>query len=102
MYREKATITTPSDDTRLWRYLSLSQFVQLLFSKSLYFCLVSELEDKWEGTLSASMRQWLRHQFTLNNLAPSASRATESANRTAVSTPIPPAYAVRRGILHNT
>ena len=38
-------------DATLWRYMNLSQFLWMLYERSLYFATLSEFEDKWEGKL---------------------------------------------------
>ncbi len=53
----------PATDSKLWRYMSLSKYLSLLHSKSLFFCNLELLaqEDPFEGTLPASRfehRSW--------------------------------------------
>jgi hypothetical protein len=60
MYKANPAYETPDDCTRLWRYMNLGEFLQVLFSKELYFCRTSEFPDEWEGTLPLSFLQLLR------------------------------------------
>ena len=43
-------ITTPPDDTVLWRYLSFVRFMELIEGKKLWFSRVDKFEDPLEGT----------------------------------------------------
>lgn len=36
-------------DVKIWRYMDVGQFLQVLHSSSLYFARKHEVEDKWEG-----------------------------------------------------
>ena len=47
--RDLEGLQTPSDDTSLWRYMSLSKFVALVQTKSLYFSSLLQFSDSWEG-----------------------------------------------------
>jgi len=41
----------PDDpDIPIWRYVSLAKFVDLIRTRSLYFCRIDQLADKYEGT----------------------------------------------------
>jgi hypothetical protein len=61
MYQAHHLLSTPPDDTKLWRYLDLSHFLWLLSRKSLYFANLGEfLDDKWEGTLPETTIQGLK------------------------------------------
>jgi hypothetical protein len=44
----------PSDDTIIWRFMSLSKFLSLITQSALFFCQHARLkrEDPYEGTLS--------------------------------------------------
>jgi hypothetical protein len=48
-------LRTLSDETKLWRYMDLSQFLWLITEKRLYFANPQELSDKWEGAWPASI-----------------------------------------------
>jgi len=50
MYSEHPQITTPPDDTVIWRYMSIEKYVSLLHTASLFMCRVDKFEDPWEGT----------------------------------------------------
>lgn len=56
MFKQLPLIETPPDDTILWRYMTLSNFLFLLASRKLYFCHKYELDDPWEGEHSATFR----------------------------------------------
>ena len=47
-----AFLNQPSEDTVVWRYMNLSQFLTLLHDRGLYFAHKSEVEEKdnWKGT----------------------------------------------------
>jgi hypothetical protein len=52
MYVAQKSLITPPDDTKLWRYLDLSQFFWLLSEQSLYFASLTEFKDRWEGAFT--------------------------------------------------
>lgn len=39
-------------DTRIWRYMNWEKFISLLDYRALFFCLLNNLEDPFEGSLS--------------------------------------------------
>lgn len=45
-------LTTPEDDTRLWRYMDFARFVQMLESQQLWFSRADQFEDPFEGTFT--------------------------------------------------
>ena len=49
-------LQTPSDDTSLWRYMSLSKFAALAQTQSLYFSSLLQFSDSWEGRGSPNDR----------------------------------------------
>src|SRR5579885_861214 len=51
VYKEHRDFPTPPDDTMIWRYMSMSKFLSLLISRSLYLTQCDRLEDPFEGTL---------------------------------------------------
>jgi hypothetical protein len=53
MYRTHQLLITPPNDTKLWRYLDLSNFLGLLYRQALYFANVIEFDDRWEGAIPA-------------------------------------------------
>jgi hypothetical protein len=60
MYYPHKLLVTPSDDTKLWRYLDLSHFLSLLNRQALYFASVIEFDDRWEGAIPAGSIEGLR------------------------------------------
>jgi hypothetical protein len=63
MYRAHESLSTPSDDTKLWRYLDLSHFLWLLSQQALYFANVKEFaDDAWEGALPAALLESIKRQ----------------------------------------
>jgi hypothetical protein len=63
MYRERELLSTPSDDTKLWRYLDLSYFLWLLSRQSLYFANRNEFDDQWEGAIPAGTDESLKRTY---------------------------------------
>ncbi len=81
MYQPHLQFKTPADDTKLWRYMNLSQFMWMLFSGSLYFSTLRELQDPWEGTWASAFFSHLeksRHIASLKKLGHSVSRAKQN------------------------
>ena len=35
-------------DTKIWRYISVEKFIQLLYKKELYFSTANQFDDSWE------------------------------------------------------
>jgi hypothetical protein len=53
--------TAPSDiHTQIWRYMDFTQFVSILEQKALLFTRADLLEDKFEGTMSQPLYDYLR------------------------------------------
>lgn len=50
-------LTTPSDDTVLWRYMDFARFLNLLESCQLYFSRADQFDDPLEGTITDG--EWL-------------------------------------------
>jgi hypothetical protein len=52
---------TPPDniDVKIWRYMDLTQFVSMLEKKGLLFTRADLLDDKFEGTMSRPLRDFL-------------------------------------------
>jgi hypothetical protein len=63
MYRVHNFLTTPTDDTKVWRYLDLAHFLWLLRSRTLYFASALEFEDEWEGVLPTGAIIGLKRAF---------------------------------------
>ncbi len=55
-------LTTPADDTVLWRYMDFARFVQLLESHQLWFTRTDQFEDPLEGTITDG--EWLYTPLT--------------------------------------
>jgi len=51
-----------SDSEKIWRYMDFAKFVNLLNTKSLFFCRADRLDDKWEGIFPKKMID----KFSLN------------------------------------
>lgn len=64
MHYTLSDITTPADDTVLWRYLDLERFLALLESGALYLCRLDKFRDKWEGTWPESFADGLLERMT--------------------------------------
>ena len=48
-------LITPPDETVIWRYMDLPKLLSLLEQRALYFALVKEFPDAWEGMLPPFM-----------------------------------------------
>ena len=51
MIRKESLVKTPHGNSILWRYMNLEKFFDLITSSELYFTNVSQLTDKYEGTI---------------------------------------------------
>ena len=51
MYKFYSFIKSPTDNTKIWQYMDLSEFIHLLYSKSLFFCNTKKFGDPFEGSL---------------------------------------------------
>ncbi len=51
MYEEHPNISTPLDDTIIWRYMSFAKLISILQAGALFFTRMDLLEDKFEGRL---------------------------------------------------
>ncbi|WP_278396002.1 DUF2971 domain-containing protein [Acinetobacter venetianus] len=49
-----------SDDLKLWRYMDLTKFLELIIHQRLYFNRSDNFEDKHEGELDYQAREWLK------------------------------------------
>jgi hypothetical protein len=45
-------LTTPADDTVLWRYMDFAKFIQMIGTEALWFLRVDQFEDPLEATLT--------------------------------------------------
>jgi hypothetical protein len=52
MYLPHQNINLPDNDTVVWKYLSLSKFLDLLLSRKLFMARSDKFEDQYEGTFS--------------------------------------------------
>ena len=73
-------ISTPDDDTVLWRYMDLPKLLALLGTSSLYLSRLDQLMDKYEGTwpkttLAAASTNWPRSNFDFFTSITAAMRA---------------------------
>ena len=64
MYKEHPFFKSPSDNTRIWRYLDFPKFVSLLDRSALFFTFVYNVYDKYEGVFPASNVQKLKAEYT--------------------------------------
>jgi hypothetical protein len=58
------------NDAKLWRYLDLSRFLDLVTQKVLYFSRLREFDDKWEGVITQEQAEsWfaLQTEWGLKN-----------------------------------
>ena len=55
MYKELEGITSPKDESILWRYMSLEKFVSILATGSLFFTRVDKFNDPFEGAIPPLM-----------------------------------------------
>ena len=60
-YVDRAITVLPSDDTCVWRYMTLEKFLYLIVKSKLHFCRSDKFTDKWENT-------WPEHLFQKYNL----------------------------------
>ncbi|WP_141532721.1 hypothetical protein [Bacillus cereus] len=49
MFEEHPCFNTPSDDTKIWRYMDFTKFVNLLDTQSLFFVRSDKFDDPFEG-----------------------------------------------------
>jgi hypothetical protein len=49
MYKENELFDTPSNNSKIWRYLDFTKFIDLLDKSSLFFCRLDKLGDPFEG-----------------------------------------------------
>ena len=51
MFQDHFWCIAPKDNAKIWRYMNLTKFTDLLNNKSLYFCRLDKLGDSFEGSL---------------------------------------------------
>ena len=47
---QTAPVFFPKENYKIVKYMDLAKFISLLHSKSLFFCRLDKLEDKFEGS----------------------------------------------------
>jgi hypothetical protein len=53
MYKEHYAFEKPdNENAKIWNYMSFAEFVSLLQKKAVYFSVLSEFEDKFEGSIT--------------------------------------------------
>ena len=50
MYKEHVAFDMPEDDRKIWRYMDLTKFVDIISRKKLYFPTADKLGDPFEGS----------------------------------------------------
>lgn len=50
-------------NTKIWRYMDLTKFLDLILNKSIYFRRVDKFEDPYEGYISSVYKEELRNQY---------------------------------------
>jgi hypothetical protein len=51
MYKEHPSFNSISDDTKIWRFMDLAKFCDVLEKNSLFFVKPEKFRDPWEGYL---------------------------------------------------
>jgi hypothetical protein len=60
-YESHPQLTTPPDETALWRYLNFTKFIDLLERHVLWFARTNTFEDHWrERSPMPSLRTYAR------------------------------------------
>jgi hypothetical protein len=53
VYKNHYAFEKPDNNVaQIWKYMTLSEFISLLDSKMLFFCVVNKFEDKFEGSIT--------------------------------------------------
>ena len=68
MFELHPDIFTPSDDTVIWRYLSLEKLLSIVSTRSLHFSRLDRFQDPWEGVWPKSLLKALGHGLKQNKL----------------------------------
>ncbi len=63
MIIKNSLVNTPHGNSILWRYMNLEKFFDLITSSELYFTNVSQLTDKYEGTIPKRNYYALQNQL---------------------------------------
>jgi hypothetical protein len=56
-------IEAPPDDEKIWRYLDFTKFASMLDTRSLFFCRLGKLDDKYEGAYPKRSAELLKVMF---------------------------------------
>jgi hypothetical protein len=62
-YLEHPQIESPDDDLVIWRYMDLPKFLLMIEQRGLYFALLTEFEDKWEGVIGRDLTTGVQTAF---------------------------------------
>ncbi len=54
-----------SPDTKIWRYMDLTKFLDLILNKSIYLRRIDKFEDPYEGYISSAYKEDLSAQYEL-------------------------------------
>lgn len=60
MYEDHPDISTPPDETVIWRYMDLERLLALLCDKSLFMCRIDQFCDPWEGVWPDSVYEEMK------------------------------------------
>ena len=63
VYDKQYSIFGVNDADVVWRYLTLSKFLDLLKTSALFFSCTNRISDDWEGTMSDEAARWLDDWF---------------------------------------
>ena len=77
MYKELEGITSPGDESILWRYMNFEQFVSILATGSLFFTRVDKFDDPFEGFKPPLMTYI--YELTINRAEDTEKAGLESA-----------------------
>lgn len=58
MFKQHPSFNTPSDVTKIWRYMDFTKFVYLLDTQSLFFVRSDKFDDPFEGLIPKANEQW--------------------------------------------
>lgn len=58
-----------NETTILWRYLDTAKFLDLIHNQRLFFIRGDQLEDKFEGAFTTSIRQAIDNSYEINKIS---------------------------------
>ncbi|HFK1481124.1 TPA: DUF2971 domain-containing protein [Bacillus cereus] len=58
MFKQHPSFNTPSDVTKIWRYMDFTKLVYLLDTQSLFFVRSDKFDDPFEGLIPKANEQW--------------------------------------------